>query len=106
MTQMLATLREAPASERSRLSIRIGFHYHVRCTAAFPSKPDIAIGISDVALGPIAVVMAGERFLVNPTYICLILELIHRAPIEVPVRVRRIMRFRSITTLVVFQRAA
>ena len=39
-------------------------------------------------------------FLVNANYICLIWELIDRAPVDgVSPAVRRIMRFRSITTL-------
>jgi uncharacterized membrane protein len=50
---------------------------------------------------------AAVFFLVNATYICLIWELIHRNPdIEVPSTVRRIMRFRSITTLCLFGMSA
>jgi uncharacterized membrane protein len=50
---------------------------------------------------------AGVFFLVNATYIALIWELIGRAPIkEVSLRERKIMRFRSITTLCVFGIAA
>ena len=46
-------------------------------------------------------------FLVNATYICLIWELIDRAPVDgVSPAVRRIMRFRSITTLCLFGVAA
>jgi hypothetical protein len=42
-------------------------------------------------------------FLVNATYIALIWELIHRAPSGgIPPKVRRIMLFRSITTLCLF----
>src|SRR5262249_45820775 len=33
--------------------VRFGLHGQVRCTAAFPSKPGIALGSWDVALGPI-----------------------------------------------------
>jgi hypothetical protein len=42
-------------------------------------------------------------FLVNVTYICLIAELIGRAPDKVfPRKLRRIMRIRSVTTLCLF----
>jgi hypothetical protein len=42
-------------------------------------------------------------FLVNATYICLIYELIDRAPVDdILPRERRIMHFRSVTTLVCF----
>jgi len=50
---------------------------------------------------------AADFFLVNLTYILLIRELIDRKPItEVPVRVRKRMRARSITTLCCFALAA
>jgi uncharacterized membrane protein len=50
---------------------------------------------------------AAVFFLVNATYICLIWELIGRTPVdEVSPTVRRIMRFRSITTLCLFGTAA
>jgi uncharacterized membrane protein len=57
---------------------------------------------SDLAPQPVAF-YAGVFFLVNATYICLIWELVDRTPhSEVPPIVRKIMRVRSITTLVVF----
>ena len=50
---------------------------------------------------------AAVFFLVNATYICLIRELIDRAPVDdVSPQVRRIMRVRSITTLCLFGVAA
>lgn len=50
---------------------------------------------------------AAVFFLVNVTYICLIRELIDRAPADdVPASERRIMRFRSIVTLCTFGTAA
>ncbi|HSS16768.1 MAG TPA: hypothetical protein VLQ29_07275 [Candidatus Dormibacteraeota bacterium] len=50
---------------------------------------------------------AGVFFLVNATYISLIWERIHRNPgIEVPSTVRRVMHFRSTTTLCLFGVAA
>ena len=46
-------------------------------------------------------------FFVNATYICLIRELVHRAPVDdVSPSERRFMRFRSIVTLCVFGAAA
>ncbi|HZU87622.1 MAG TPA: TMEM175 family protein [Stellaceae bacterium] len=54
---------------------------------------------SELAPQPVAF-YAAVFFLVNATYICLIWELIDRIPVdEIPPAVRRIMRFRSITTL-------
>ena len=50
---------------------------------------------------------AAVFFLVNATYILLIRELIDRSPVDdVPPKVRRIMRVRSITTLCLFAVAA
>jgi uncharacterized membrane protein len=64
------------------------------------------MAVSRLAPQPVAF-YAAVFFLVNATYICLIWELIHRNPItEVPSMVRRIMRFRSITTLCLFGVAA
>jgi uncharacterized membrane protein len=64
------------------------------------------MAVSKLASQPVAF-YAAVFFLVNATYICLIWELIHRNPdIEVPSTVRRIMRFRSITTLCLFGMSA
>jgi TMEM175 potassium channel family protein len=64
------------------------------------------MAVSKLAPQPVAF-YAAVFFLVNATYIGLIWELIHRNPdIEVSSRVRRIMRFRSITTLCLFGMAA
>jgi uncharacterized membrane protein len=64
------------------------------------------MAVSKLAPQPVAF-YAAVFFLVNATYICLIWELIHRNPdIEVSSTVRRIMRFRSITTLCLFGLAA
>jgi uncharacterized membrane protein len=61
---------------------------------------------SQLAPQPVAF-YAGVFFLVNLTYIALIWELIHRAPGEgIPTSVRRVMRWRSLTTLVLFAVAA
>jgi uncharacterized membrane protein len=57
---------------------------------------------SELAPQPVAF-YAAVFFLVNATYICLIWELIDRIPVDrVSPTVRRIMRFRSITTLCLF----
>jgi uncharacterized membrane protein len=64
------------------------------------------MAVSRLAPQPVAF-YAGVFFLVNATYICLTWELIHRSPgIEVPSAVRRIMHFRSTTTLCLFGVAA
>jgi uncharacterized membrane protein len=64
------------------------------------------MAVSKLAPQPVAF-YAAVFFLVNATYICLIWELIHRNPdIEVSSTVRRIMRFRSVTTLCLFGLAA
>ena len=64
------------------------------------------MAVSELAPQPVAF-YAAVFFLVNLTYIFLIWELIHRNPdIEVPSTVRRIMRFRSITTLCLFGMSA
>jgi uncharacterized membrane protein len=64
------------------------------------------MAISRLAPQPVAF-YATVFFLVNATYICLTWELIHRRPAgEVPLNVRRILRFRSITTLCLFGVAA
>ena len=61
---------------------------------------------SELAPQPVAF-YAAIFFLVNVTYICLIHELIDRAPVDdVSPRERRIMRVRSIVTLCVFGAAA
>ena len=60
------------------------------------------MAVSELAPQPVAF-YAGVFFLVNATYICLIHELIDRAPVdEVLPRERKIMHFRSIATLCVF----
>src|SRR4030095_3458419 len=64
------------------------------------------MAVSRLAPQPVAF-YAAVFFLVNATYICLTWELIHRSPgIEVPSAVRRIMHFRSVTTLCLFGVAA
>src|SRR5580692_2785620 len=63
------------------------------------------MAVSELAPQPVAF-YAAVFFLVNATYIGLIYELIDRAPVdEVLPRERRIMHFRSITTLCVFAAA-
>jgi uncharacterized membrane protein len=60
------------------------------------------MAVSKLAPQPVAF-YAAVFFLVNATYICLIYELIDRAPADdVSRRERRIMHFRSIATLCVF----
>jgi TMEM175 potassium channel family protein len=60
------------------------------------------MAVSELSPQPVAF-YAGVFFLVNATYICLIRELIDRTPgDEISPTVRRIMRFRSITTLCLF----
>ena len=62
--------------------------------------------VSELAPQPVAF-YAAVFLLVNATYICLIWELIGRTPVDaVSPTVRRIMRFRSITTLCLFGVAA
>jgi hypothetical protein len=57
------------------------------------------MAVSELAPQPVAF-YAAVFFLVNATYICSIYELIDRAPVhDVLPRERRIMHFRSITTL-------
>src|ERR1051325_8469797 len=64
------------------------------------------MAISELSPQPVAF-YAAVFFLVNTTYICLIWELIERDPVdEIPTAVRRIIRFRSITTLCLFGSAA
>ena len=64
------------------------------------------MAVSKLAPQPVAF-YAAVFFLVNATYICLTWELIHRSTgIEVPSTVRRIMHFRSVTTLCLFGVAA
>ena len=64
------------------------------------------MAVSELAPQPVAF-YAAVFFLVNATYISLIWELIERTPVkEVSLKERRIMRFRSITTLCVFGAAA
>jgi uncharacterized membrane protein len=64
------------------------------------------MAVSELAPQPVAF-YAAVFFLVNATYICLIHELIDRAPVrDVSPGERRTMRFRSIATLCVFGAAA
>ena len=64
------------------------------------------MAVSELAPQPVAF-YASVFFLVNVTYIFLIRELIDRTPIDdVSPRARRIMRFRSFTTLCLFGVAA
>ena len=64
------------------------------------------MAVSELAPQPVAF-YAAVFFLVNATYISLIWELIDRVPMdELPPKARRIMRFRSITTLFLFGAAA
>ena len=64
------------------------------------------MAVSELAPQPVAF-YAAIFFLVNATYISLIWELIDRVPMdELPPKARRIMRFRSITTLFLFGAAA
>jgi uncharacterized membrane protein len=64
------------------------------------------MAVSRLAPQPVAF-YAAVFFLVNATYIALIWELIDTtSPSAVPARVRRIMRFRSLTTLCLFALAA
>jgi len=64
------------------------------------------MAVSELAPQPVAF-YAAVFFLVNATYIFLILELIERVPVDaVSRRVNRIMRIRSIVTLCVFGVAA
>jgi uncharacterized membrane protein len=64
------------------------------------------MAVSELAPQPVAF-YAAVFFLVNATYICLIWELIDRTSVdEISPAVRRIMRFRSMTTLCLFATAA
>jgi uncharacterized membrane protein len=64
------------------------------------------MAVSELAPQPVAF-YAAVFFLVNATYIALIWELIDRTPGgEIPPKVRRIMRVRSLTTLCLFGAAA
>jgi uncharacterized membrane protein len=64
------------------------------------------MAVSKLAPQPVAF-YAGVFFLVNATYIALIWELIERTTVkEVSPKERRVMRFRSVTTLCVFGIAA
>jgi uncharacterized membrane protein len=57
---------------------------------------------SELAPQPVAF-YAAIFFLVNATYICLIWELIDRVPAEqISLKIRRVMRFRAMTTLCLF----
>jgi uncharacterized membrane protein len=64
------------------------------------------MAVSELAPHPVSF-YAAVFFLVNATYILLIRELVERSPVEdVPPKVRRIMRVRSIATLCLFAVAA
>jgi uncharacterized membrane protein len=62
------------------------------------------MAVSELAPQPVAF-YAAVFFLVNATYICLIWELIDTV-VDIPPTVRRIMRWRAITTLCLFGAAA
>ena len=62
------------------------------------------MAVSELAPQPVAF-YAAVFFLVNGTYICLIWELVDTVE-DIPPPVRRIMRVRSLTTLVLFASAA
>src|SRR5262249_26936953 len=78
-----------------------------RMAAKSPKKiAAIPMAVSELAPQPVAF-YAAAFFLVNATYITLIWELIERAPVKAfSLKERRIMRFRSISTLCVFGIAA
>src|ERR1700756_4683741 len=64
------------------------------------------MAVSRLAPQPVAFYAAGF-FLVNVSYVCLMWELVDAAPAGVvPERVRKVMRFRAITTLFLFALAA
>lgn len=64
------------------------------------------MAVSELAPQPVSF-YAAVFFLVNATYIFLIWELVDRRPVhDVPPKVRRIMRVRSIATLCLFGAAA
>jgi uncharacterized membrane protein len=64
------------------------------------------MAVSELAPQPVAF-YAAIFFLVNATYVCLVWELVHRIPVdEALLTDRRIMRFRSMTTLSLFGVAA
>ena len=64
------------------------------------------MAVSELAPQPVAF-YASVFFLVNATYIALIWELIERTPGEkIPLKVRRVLRVRSLTTLCLFGAAA
>lgn len=63
------------------------------------------MAVSELAPQPVAF-YAAVFFLVNATYICLIWELIDRNADRVAPAVRRMMRWRSLTTLALFATAA
>jgi uncharacterized membrane protein len=64
------------------------------------------MAVSELAPQPVAF-YAAVFLLVNATYICLIWELVGRTPVDViSPTVRKIMRFRSVTTLCLFGVAA
>jgi len=64
------------------------------------------MAVSELAPQPVSF-YAAVFFLVNATYIFLVWELIHRRPVhDVPLKVRGIMRVRSIATLCLFGAAS
>jgi uncharacterized membrane protein len=74
---------------------------HLFCMSLLPLST-AWMAVSELAPQPVAF-YAGIFFLVNATYVCLIRELIDRVPeAGIPQVVRKAMRFRSMTTLVVF----
>src|SRR5215472_8156416 len=78
---------------------------HLFSVSLLPLSP-AWMAVSELEQQPVAF-YAAVFFLVNATYIALIWELIERAPVKaVSLKERRIMRFRSITTLCVLGIAA
>jgi uncharacterized membrane protein len=77
---------------------------HLFCMSLLPLST-AWMAVSRLAPEPVAF-YAAVFFLVNATYICLIRELVDRTPGKVSAAVRRIMRFRSLTTLSLFGVAA
>jgi len=63
------------------------------------------MAVSDLAPQPVAF-YAAVFFLVNATYVALIWELIDRSPVDLAPAARKIMRVRSLATLVLFAVAA
>jgi uncharacterized membrane protein len=80
----------------------LGFNFaHLFSMSLLPLSTDWMAN-SELAPQPV-VFYAAVFLLVNATYICLVWELIDRIPVdEISLTVRKIMRFRSTTTLCLF----